>query len=180
MVVDNDTEVGEFADLLKASPWAATQGQDTYARDWWRLKGATTTAVMSSWRFDSPTDLEAVLRLEFPGDVVDTWLTAHPAASTSVTDIFCTSGNATDRSRVNVSPAVRRFRGFACATRQRCHTATVDGCSERRHGRVKRESVARKDHVTPPQQPISFHIRNTPTAPPRDTLLSVDRSATFV
>ncbi len=78
VVVDNDTEVGEFADLLKASPWAATQGQDTYARDWWRLKGATTTAVMSSWRFDSPTDLEAVLRLEFPGDVVDTWLTAHP------------------------------------------------------------------------------------------------------
>lgn len=78
VVIDNDTEQGEFAGLLKASPWAATQGQDTYARDWWKSKGADTTPVMSSWEFDSRADLEAVLHLEFPREVADTWLRAHP------------------------------------------------------------------------------------------------------
>ena len=29
VVVDNDTEAGEFADLLRASSWAAAQGADT-------------------------------------------------------------------------------------------------------------------------------------------------------
>lgn len=78
VVIDNDTEHGEFAQLLRASPWAASQGQDTYASDWWRRKGGHTTAVMSSWEFDSRADLEAVLHLEFPDDVAGTWLRAHP------------------------------------------------------------------------------------------------------
>ena len=82
VVIDNDTEKGEFAGLLKASPRAATQGQDTYARDWWASKGAATTRVMSSWEFDSRADLEAILRLEFPRDVADGWLQAHPTART--------------------------------------------------------------------------------------------------
>lgn len=56
VVIDNDTEQGEFADLLKVSPWAATQGQDTYAREWWGRKKAVTTPVMSSWEFDSAGD----------------------------------------------------------------------------------------------------------------------------
>lgn len=78
VVIDNDTERGEFADLLRASTWAAAQGQDTYARDWWAGRGATTTPVMSSWEFDSRSDLEAVLRLEFPPEVAEDWLRAHP------------------------------------------------------------------------------------------------------
>lgn len=78
VVIDNDTEQGEFAQLLRASAWAASQGQDTYARDWWSDHGAATTPVMSSWTFDSRADLEAVLRLEFPAEVVDDWLRANP------------------------------------------------------------------------------------------------------
>ncbi|MGO0577665.1 class I SAM-dependent methyltransferase [Ornithinimicrobium panacihumi] len=78
VVIDNDTEEGEFADLLKASSWATSQGQDIYARDWWRSKGARTTTVMSSWEFDSRGDLEAVLRLEFPEGVAGDWLETHP------------------------------------------------------------------------------------------------------
>lgn len=78
IVIDNDTEAGEFAQLLKASPWAATQGQDTYARDWWARRGADTRPVMSSWMFDSRADLEAVLHLEFPDDVASDWLQANP------------------------------------------------------------------------------------------------------
>ncbi len=33
---------------------------------------------MSEWRFGSRADFEAVLRMEFPPDVADPWLTAHP------------------------------------------------------------------------------------------------------
>ena len=66
IVIDNDTEAGEFAHLLRASPWATTQGQDTYARDWWARKGAWSTPVMTSWQFDARADLESVLHLEFP------------------------------------------------------------------------------------------------------------------
>lgn len=78
VVIDNDTEEGEFAQLLKASPWAATQGQDTYALDWWARKGAQSTPIMSSWEFDSRADLEAVLHLEFPKHIADDWLQEHP------------------------------------------------------------------------------------------------------
>lgn len=78
VVIDNDTERGEFAQLLRASPWAAGQGQDTYARRWWARQGASTTSVLSSWEFDSRADLEGVLALEFPAEVVDPWLEAHP------------------------------------------------------------------------------------------------------
>lgn len=78
VVIDNDTESGEFAELLRASPWAAAQGQDTYARHWWAAQGASTTEVMSSWQFDSRSDLEDVLRLEFPAEVAEGWLRDHP------------------------------------------------------------------------------------------------------
>lgn len=78
VVIDNDTERGEFAELLKASPWAASQGQDTYALDWWGGKGARSTPVMTSWQFDTRADLEAVLHLEFPTNLADRWLEAHP------------------------------------------------------------------------------------------------------
>lgn len=78
VVVDNDTEQGEFAELLTASSWAAPQGQDRYARGWWGEQGAATTPVLSSWQFDSRADLEAVLRLEFPAELAQGWLDAHP------------------------------------------------------------------------------------------------------
>lgn len=78
VVIDNDTERGEFAELLKASPYAAGQGQDTYARQWWARHGATTTEVMSSWQFDTRNDLESVLKLEFSAALADRWLDEHP------------------------------------------------------------------------------------------------------
>lgn len=48
VVIDNDTERGQFAELLRASTNAAAQGQDTYAREWWAGVGAETREVMSS------------------------------------------------------------------------------------------------------------------------------------
>lgn len=81
VVIDNDTERGEFAELLVRSDAAADQGQDTYARRWWADVGAETGEVMSSWTFDTRADLEAVLRLEFPADLAEEWLAAHPEAT---------------------------------------------------------------------------------------------------
>ena len=38
------------------------------------------TTVLSSWRFTTRADFEAVLRMEFPRTVADPWLAAHPGA----------------------------------------------------------------------------------------------------
>jgi SAM-dependent methyltransferase len=77
VVIDNDHDDGEFAELLTVSPWAAKQGTGTYILDWWRERGATSEAVLSSWSFESRADFETVLRLEFPADLAETWLRAH-------------------------------------------------------------------------------------------------------
>lgn len=77
VVVDNDQRHGEFATLLAASRWAAPQGSADVTDTWWRERGASRTEVMSSWRFDRRTDLEAVLRLEFPPEVAEPWLAEH-------------------------------------------------------------------------------------------------------
>jgi ubiquinone/menaquinone biosynthesis C-methylase UbiE len=78
VVVDNDYEHGEFADLLRT----ATEGNATFdpaATDrWWQAAGARRVPVMSQWRFADPADLAAVLRNEFRDGSADGWLTRHP------------------------------------------------------------------------------------------------------
>lgn len=80
IVVDNDHRHGEFATLLATSPWAAPQGTADVTDAWWRERDASRAEVMSCWRFGRRIDLEAVLRLEFPAEVADPWLTEHPDA----------------------------------------------------------------------------------------------------
>ncbi|MEZ7897457.1 MAG: class I SAM-dependent methyltransferase [Flaviflexus sp.] len=78
VVIDNDTERGEFAELLGRSACGDAQGNTTYARQWWKDRGAETTEVMSSWRFKNRGDLDRVLHLEFPDELADSWLADHP------------------------------------------------------------------------------------------------------
>ncbi|WP_053718723.1 class I SAM-dependent methyltransferase [Saccharothrix sp. NRRL B-16348] len=78
VVIDNDGRRGEFADLLTASPWASAQWTADTTDAWWRERGAERTEVMASWRCRDAAELEAVLRIEFPGDVVDGWVRANP------------------------------------------------------------------------------------------------------
>lgn len=78
VVVDNDKRHGQFAELLAASPWAVYQGSADGTDDWWRDRGATRRAVISSWRFDFRSDFATVLHLEFPADVAASWLRTHP------------------------------------------------------------------------------------------------------
>ncbi len=77
VVVDNDLRRGEFADLVVASPWAAAQGQAASTDEWWAAHGADRSEVMSDWTFETRADMEAVLRLELPADIVDPWLDDH-------------------------------------------------------------------------------------------------------
>ena len=80
VVVGNDMRHGEFADLLRRSPWAPELADGGPRDGWWARRGAERTEVLSDWRFESRTDFEAVLHLEFPAYVADPWLTRHPDA----------------------------------------------------------------------------------------------------
>ncbi len=80
VVVDNDHRHGQFARLLRGLPDAADRDAGGVADAWWARRGAERTEVMSSWRFESRADFEAVLRMEFPGGPADDWLAAHPGA----------------------------------------------------------------------------------------------------
>lgn len=77
VVIDNDHQDGEFAELLsQSSASALSQGEDAYIRQWWAERGASRTEVMSSWTFQAPTDLEAVISMEFADDVAGPWTAA--------------------------------------------------------------------------------------------------------
>lgn len=77
VVIDNDQRHGEFAELLTSAANAA-QGQADVTDAWWADRNAERVEVTSRWLFATPGDLEAVLRLEFPEPVVDSWLISHP------------------------------------------------------------------------------------------------------
>lgn len=84
VVVDNDYRWGEFATLLAASApkdGPGTKGRAELTDAWWRDRGAARREVRSSWSFDRRSDLDAVLHIEFPAPVADTWLARNPAAT---------------------------------------------------------------------------------------------------
>jgi len=78
VVIDNDWRNGEFAELLSGSPWAQPQGSALSTDSWWEQHGARRTEVMSSWRCRDESELEAVLRIEFPAELVDGWTHRNP------------------------------------------------------------------------------------------------------
>ena len=80
VVVGNDLRTGEFAGLLRAAAGALVPAGGEEADAWWAARGAIRTTVLSSWRFASRADFEAVLRMEFPLKVAGPWLAARPRA----------------------------------------------------------------------------------------------------
>ncbi len=80
VVVDNDHRHGEFAELLGNSGYTA-QGQPDETDAWWAERGAERTEVLARWQFRSRADFEAVLRLEFPAPLAESWLADHPGAT---------------------------------------------------------------------------------------------------
>jgi hypothetical protein len=80
VVIGNDLQAGDFAELLRAAGRALEPAGGREADAWWTARGADRTAVRSSWRFTSRADFEAVLRMEFPLEIADPWLAARPGA----------------------------------------------------------------------------------------------------
>lgn len=79
--VDNDWGWGDFATILRM----ATTGNAAIDPDgtdrWWAAQKATRTEVRAAWHAASPEELERILRLEFPGDVINRFLAdREPAA----------------------------------------------------------------------------------------------------
>ena len=80
--IDNDWGWGDFATILRMATTgnAALDPDETDA--WWATQGASRTDVRAGWCARSSDELERILRLEFPGDVVDRFIresgpTAH-------------------------------------------------------------------------------------------------------
>jgi SAM-dependent methyltransferase len=80
VVVDNDYRWGEFAELLRAGLVAPGKVEPEAIERFWRRVGAEVVDVRSSWRFESAAQLAAVLRIELPADVADSWLARNPGA----------------------------------------------------------------------------------------------------
>jgi SAM-dependent methyltransferase len=81
VVVDNDYRWGEFAVLLAAASSKPPLQVAATVDGWWRVRGAARYEIRSEWRFASRADLAAVLRIEFPAEVADAWLTRNPKAT---------------------------------------------------------------------------------------------------
>jgi ubiquinone/menaquinone biosynthesis C-methylase UbiE len=80
VVVDNDYRWGQFADLLAASAARPPLRTADAVDEWWRDRRARRCEVRSDLRFGNRADLAAVLRIEVPASVADSWLRRNPAA----------------------------------------------------------------------------------------------------
>lgn len=81
VAIDNDWGWGEFADLLREATGGNADIDPDVTDQWWRDRGARRVNVRGGWQARSPEELERILRIEFPGDVIDHYFEAHPGAS---------------------------------------------------------------------------------------------------
>ena len=78
IAVDNDWGHGEFAELLRDATGGNADIDPDATDRWWKARGAERIDVQGAWRCQSPQELEAILRIEFPSDAVDRHLQRHP------------------------------------------------------------------------------------------------------
>jgi SAM-dependent methyltransferase len=78
VVIDNDYGHGEFAGILRDASEGNAAFDPAAIDRWWIDQGALRSDVLSSWQFDSRTDLEAVLRNEFRDGAAESWLRSDP------------------------------------------------------------------------------------------------------
>ena len=75
--VDNDWGWGDFASILGMASTGNAVIDPQETDSWWSGQGATRTNIRAGWHADSAAELERILRLEFPGDVIDRFLAAR-------------------------------------------------------------------------------------------------------
>lgn len=78
LAVDNSWEGGDFAWLLRHATTGNAAMDPAGARRWWEAQGAERHEVEGGWQANDPDELEAILRIEFPGPTVDAYLQSHP------------------------------------------------------------------------------------------------------
>ncbi len=80
VVVDNDLTWGQFAGLVGRSPWAAAQGDHATTTRWWVEHGGQRSVVRAAWKCQSAAELQDILRIELPRELVELWTRRHASA----------------------------------------------------------------------------------------------------
>lgn len=81
LAIDNSWRSGEFAELLRASTVgnAAVDPDETDA--WWAERGAVRHEIEGGWQATSADELERILRIEFPSEIVDEFVRGRTASA---------------------------------------------------------------------------------------------------
>ena len=77
IAVDNDDADSEFTDLLRAATGGNADHDLPATARWWAAQGAMRVPIQVGWAAKTLPELEAILRIEFPGDVIDAFLEHH-------------------------------------------------------------------------------------------------------
>lgn len=81
IAVDNDWSGGDFADLLSDAVGGNASHDPEAIAAWWATRGARRVRVDAGWAARTPSELEQILRIEFPADTVDRFVARHRSAS---------------------------------------------------------------------------------------------------
>ena len=85
-IIDNDLRTGTFASWVRRSPWSGKTTPDE-VEHFWASHGFTLHRIVSEWRFQNRADLEAVVCIEFPGELATQIL--HEHRGTTVDYHYC-------------------------------------------------------------------------------------------
>lgn len=85
-IIDNDLHTGTFASWIRRVSWFAETSPDV-VEHFWENQGFTLHRIASEWRFDNRTDLEAVVRIEFPEELAAQIL--HEHRGTTISYHYC-------------------------------------------------------------------------------------------
>lgn len=80
LAVDNSWSGGDFARLLRASDVGNAEIDPDATDRWWEERGAVRHEVEGGWVARSRQELDRILRIEFPSDVVDRFMAVHDGA----------------------------------------------------------------------------------------------------
>jgi len=83
LAIDNSWSGGDFAQLLRTSTVGNATIDPDETRQWWADRGARRHEVVGAWSAKSNDELERILRIEFPVDVVSDFMQDHHRSTLS-------------------------------------------------------------------------------------------------
>jgi len=81
-IIDNDLRTGTFASWVRRVSWFAETSPDE-VEHFWERQGFTLHRIASEWRFESRSDLENVVLIEFPDELAAQILCEHQGTTIS-------------------------------------------------------------------------------------------------